>query len=61
MNIKYYTRYIYGTPKNYVQDKKERWIITDITGMTTLTDRHIKALEKAGLTFEQVMDTNSTS
>uniref|UniRef100_A0A6H1ZBW6 Uncharacterized protein n=1 Tax=viral metagenome TaxID=1070528 RepID=A0A6H1ZBW6_9ZZZZ len=56
MNIKYYTRYIYGTPKNYVLDVKEAKILTDITGTTTLTDRHIKALKKIGLTFERVLD-----
>lgn len=56
MKIKYYTRFIYGTPKHYVLLPKEREILTDITGMTTLTDRKIRALNKLGIEFKNVAD-----
>jgi len=56
MKIQYFTRMVYGLPKMYMVDSKEKEAIQYLMGTSTITDGDIKALEDLGMTFEHVLD-----
>ena len=59
MNIKVFTRTIYGTEYTYIADENIRDAIITLTKKKTLTRWDIRALESLGHTFEIVLDPES--
>lgn len=59
--IKYYSRSVYGTTRNYVADPIVARAIENLTRQTTLSESHMSALSALGLTWEQVIDPSLVS
>lgn len=47
-SIDYYKKNVYGTEKNYMHDPDVAEHVHKLTGQTTLSDRHIEALQALG-------------
>lgn len=56
MKITYYTRSVYGSPRNYLTDPVVARMVQSLTGQTTVSDSHLSALSGLGHELEQVID-----
>lgn len=55
--IRYYSRSVYGSIRNYIADPIQNEALFVLTnGAKSLEDRHFAALAKLGFTIEQVID-----
>lgn len=55
MKIEYYVKSVYGTDTLYVMDADIARHLSILTGMKTLTTRHMEALKALGFSFEEVI------
>lgn len=58
MTIEFYTKQVYGATKLYIADEDQAQIIKQLTGRITITTEDIEALQKLGVRFKQVMQSD---
>lgn len=54
MNIKFYTKSVYGKETAYAAEERDAKAIQKISGQKTLTPNVIKGLKELGFSFEHV-------
>jgi hypothetical protein len=57
MNIKYYTKNVYGRDVMYLAEPKMAEALTKLTKLKTMSKEHMVALTELGFTFEEVQPT----
>lgn len=55
MEIEYYSKDVYGSSLMYVKDEDQARAITTLTNKKTIGEWDIKAMEKLGFSFTEVL------
>jgi len=55
MIIEYYRTVVYGNETLYIKDEETRQTVRRITGRITIKQSDIKAFEKLGVSFKEVL------